>query len=319
MVDISGPATIWPSGYFGTLRTSEPGRRWLSVLAVLIIAVSYLTLSAVLSSAAMLFDYFTGRSGPWSGRSMADLQLTPAVLLAANLAPALMIPLVIIVERLFHRRSGLLHSVTGRFRWRWFLRVTIWLAPFCILYGVAGSFIFPQQGGPGPAPQWLALLIIVLLTTPLQAAGEEYLFRGFLGRVVGSWFGSAKVAVVVGTVVSSVLFMIAHGAADPWLIGYYLVFGAALAVTTWQTGGLEASIAIHALNNVVMFVAGILLTDGAGAFDRSAGTGGPSMVVAMVLVPAFGLLAVVLGRRSGLSRATTVASADVPSLEWNNA
>ena len=40
-------------------------------------------------------------------------------------------------------------------------------------------------------------LAIVLLTTPLQSAGEEYGFRGLVQRSAGSWFRSTRVALVV--------------------------------------------------------------------------------------------------------------------------
>lgn len=291
--------------YFHTLRPVQPGRWWRSLLGILIVVGGYLILSVLLSSAAMIFDILTGQSGAWRGLSISEMRLTPSLMLAINLAPALMIPLVMIFERLLYGRSGRLHSVTGRFRWPWLAKVSLWLLPGFIVYGVASRFIYPTVGGSGPAPQWIALLIIVLLTTPLQAAGEEYAVRGFLARVVGSWFGSARVALAATTILPSLVFMVAHGAGDLWLMAYYLIFGSALALTAWLTGGLEAPVAIHALNNLVMFVGSIMLTDTAGAFDRSAGTGGPFMLVPMVLIPLFGLASVLLARRYGVGRTAT--------------
>jgi membrane protease YdiL (CAAX protease family) len=286
----------------------RPGRWWRSLLAILVVVVGYLILSTLLTFAAMAFDAATGQRGSWTGVSMAEMRLTPSLLLAVNLAPALMIPVVMIFERLLYGGRGRLHSVTGRLRWNWLFKVSLWLLPPFVGYGVLSLFVFPTPSGPGPAPQWVALLIIVLLTTPLQAAGEEYAVRGFLGRVVGSWFGSARIALAVSTVLPSLVFMVAHGAGDPWLLAYYLVFGAALALTAWLTGGLEAPIAIHALNNLVMFVGSILLTDTVGAFDRSAGAGGSFMLVAMVLVPLFGLVTVLLARRYGVARTAEIGA-----------
>ena len=50
--------------------------------------------------------------------------------------------------------------------------------------------------------------VVILLTTPLQAIGEEYLFRGYLLQAVGSLFGSRWVAIVA----TATLFALAHGA-----------------------------------------------------------------------------------------------------------
>ena len=67
----------------------------------------------------------------------------------------------------------------------------------------------------------VGFIVIALLTTPLQAAGEEYLFRGFLLQSLGATRLSAPVCWVV----SGALFATAHGQFDPplfadrWLIG----------------------------------------------------------------------------------------------------
>ena len=92
-----------------------------------------------------------------------------------------------------------LHSVTGIFRWRLLGRVASIVVPLWIVYMVhRRTGAFPQaSGGTEPGSftgESVALLIIMLLTTPLQAAGEEYGARGLimraagiLGRVTGAW------------------------------------------------------------------------------------------------------------------------------------
>ena len=44
--------------------------------------------------------------------------------------------------------------------------------------------------------------MIVVLTTPFQAAGEEYGARGLITRGAGSWFASPRAALLVGTLLS---------------------------------------------------------------------------------------------------------------------
>lgn len=82
---------------------------------------------------------------------------------------------------------------------------------------------------------------------------------------------------------SSVVFAIVHGAADPWLLGYYAFFGLCAAAMAVISRGLEASIAFHVANNALTAILNALLACG-GAFvlDRSVGAGGAHL---LILVP----------------------------------
>ena len=55
---------------------------------------------------------------------------------------------------------------------------------------------------------------------------------------------------VVTTVVSAVLFGLAHGSPDPWVLLSIATLAVAACLANWRTGGLEAGIAMHAVNNV---------------------------------------------------------------------
>ena len=56
-------------------------------------------------------------------------------------------------------------------------------------------------------------LLVIVLLTPLQAAGEEYAFRGYLTQAFGGLFRQAGSAAAV--VVPALLFALAHGAQSP--------------------------------------------------------------------------------------------------------
>lgn len=286
--------------YFHTLRPIR-GRGWRSALGVVVVIFGYLILSGLFSMIAMTVDMVTGTGNDWRSGAFGQMRLTPSLLLAATVAPALMIPLVAIFERIIYGRSGLLHSVAGRLRRRWLAICAAVLVPLIGVYMVVFSLLMPQPGGPGPAAAWPVMLAITLLLVPLQSAGEEYAVRGFLARIVGSWFSSAKVALAAGIVLPSLIFMVAHGASDPWLWVYYFTFGATMGLVAWQTGGLEAPILLHAVNNVVAFTMTIILTDTAGALDRSAGVGGPFMLIQIAALALFGLLVIAIGRRRGIA------------------
>ncbi|OQX15077.1 MAG: hypothetical protein BWK73_07805 [Thiothrix lacustris] len=102
------------------------------------------------------------------------------------------------------------------------------------------------------ATQFLTFLPIALVVTPLQAAAEEVLFRGYVMQGVGLWARGAVMPVLV----SSLLFMVAHlgnpeVGADAYLIPLlYLAMGLFLALITVKSNSLELAIGVHAANNL---------------------------------------------------------------------
>jgi membrane protease YdiL (CAAX protease family) len=49
---------------------------------------------------------------------------------------------------------------------------------------------------------------------------------------------------------TAVVFALFHGVQNPWLFGSRLVFGLLAGILVWRTGGLEAAVAIHVINNL---------------------------------------------------------------------
>ena len=81
------------------------------------------------------------------------------------------------------------------------------------------------------------------------------------------------------------MFTLAHGAGDPWLIGFYFAFAVVLSLITWRTGGLELAVLLHAANNLVAFGGLVLLQqDTSTVLDRSAGSAGPSVLLPAVIL-----------------------------------
>ena len=89
-------------------------------------------------------------------------------------------------------------------------------------------------------------------TVPLQAAAEEYVFRGWFFQAFGARLRSPW----PGAVVSALLFAGAHGYGQ--LAGFVdlVLFALVLTWLTAPTGGLEAAIAYHVVNNLVVFLLG---------------------------------------------------------------
>lgn len=264
------------STYAHSLRTST-ARWWKPVVGILGGVVLFLIASLALGAGAILLDTLV------LGRPFDAQSLTPTMYTATLLSLVLLIPITLLMQRGVHgQRFGHLLSVDAGMRWGWLGSSSLVLLLFFALYMVAFQGLVPATGSR--SEQWILYLLIAVLLMPFQAAAEEIFFRGYVQRAVGSWFSGEDAAFVVGTIVSALLFMAAHMAADPWLLAYYFTFGVTLSILARYTGGLEASIAIHAVNNVVAGAIGAWTTDPDRMFDRSVGVGGPFMLVQIVAI-----------------------------------
>jgi membrane protease YdiL (CAAX protease family) len=147
-------------------------------------------------------------------------------------------------------------------RWRFFF-VCLMLAVVALVAQILVGFLIPSgsEAGQGGHLNDFTLgtalsALVVLLTTPLQATGEEYLFRGYLLMAFGSLFRNRWVAIVV----TATLFALAHGVQNFPLFFDRFAFGLIAGWLVTKTGGLEAGIALHILNNFLAF--GIALAYG---------------------------------------------------------
>jgi uncharacterized protein len=196
-------------------------------------------------------------------------------------------------------RPRFLSSVAGGIRWKWLLRCVAVILPLWALYAGLAALAGPSTSPP--PDQWAVLLVIVLLMTPLQAAGEEYLFRGWIMQNVGAWFAQPMVGLAVSLIVSAVAFSTAHLSPDPWILGTIACLGLAAGIATWRTGGLEAAIAIHAVNNVLSFFVVMIFGGWSEAFVRPQSTGTPMMLVLALAVSGIALALVLWqAKRAGI-------------------
>ncbi len=257
-------------------------RWWKPLVAVVTVALAWVVLSIVLVLPFLFADLSTGAL-TFDELASGKMPATPLFFLANNLTIIAFIPLAILAHRIVFRQPvGYLCSIEGRLRWRLLGRFLLAVLPVFVVMLLVG---FVVDGWP--VLTWdahsLPMILIVLLTTPLQCAGEEFAMRGLLPRAVGSYFGNRAVGWVAATVVSSIVFMFLHGAGDPWLNVFYLSFAVVSSVLVWRTGGLEASIAMHVVNNMI----GLLFLpfqDMSGLFDREAGVGSPADLIQVVFL-----------------------------------
>ena len=295
-----------------------PGWRWWRPALGLLLGVSVVVVASVgVILAALAARVATGGSVDLGGSGQADAldPGTPLGLLANNLVLATLIPAAVLAVLVVHRQPvGLLASVVGRVRWR----VLLLLVPLALVLVGAGlgvSLLVPGGGDAtsthAPAAGTLVgLLLVILLTTPLQSAGEEVGFRGYLNQAVSSWSARPTTGIVAGGGVSSVAFALAHGVQDGPLFLDRLSFGAIAAWLVWRTGGLEASVALHAANNLVSLA--LAAVTGQLSDTLSASTlGWPYAVLDVATMLAYAALVHVLADRWQLAttRALSVPAA----------
>lgn len=79
------------------------------------------------------------------------------------------------------------------------------------------------------ATTWV-LLTISVLTSPLQSAGEELIFRSAMMPAIASWVRAKRPAMALAIAVSSILFALVHVSGDPWMFAYLTVVGLSTAL-----------------------------------------------------------------------------------------
>lgn len=227
--------------------------------------------------------------------------VVPSGLFFLNLSLAAAIPVAWFVVRVVHGlRPRWLSSVVPRLRWRW-MGVCFGLSVLALLATVLVSSVVPQQGtGLAGEPNAFTsttrdFLLVVVLLTPLQAAGEEYAFRGYLTQAFGGLFRSRVPAVLV----PAFLFALAHGAQDPPIFVDRLAFGIVAGILVIATGGLEAAIAMHVLNNWLAFGLALAYGDMSSALNPTGGTWW-SLPVTLTQSLVYLVLAVLVARRLGV-------------------
>lgn len=245
----------------------------------LAIYVAFLVFAMVVVGIALFRDPerldSLARLGQSGGVDMGD-PLMVAILLGTI---ALMLPAYILASLIVNgRRLGLVSSAAGRLRWRWMLlcgALAVGVSAVLTTVGflLPGGMEEPVAGGP--APTWPITAVVVLLLVPVQAAAEEYIFRGYLMQAIGRWLRHPAFAILLPVP----LFVLGHGYDVLGQIGVGL-FAVAAGWLTWRTGGLEAAIALHVVNNLTAF----LLSLASGSSPTESTTGIVSFLWSFLLI-----------------------------------
>ena len=288
-----------PVPYHQLLR--GPRWRWWRPLVSLLLVVGLLVVALVVvfGGSDLLDPVLPDR---WVGT--LDDEWSPISNVGLDLGLAALIPVSgLAVAIAHHARPRWVSSVVGGIRWSWLGRCLLACLPVWVLYLGLGFLLDPVE--PGRPDHWVLLLVMAVVLTPFQAAGEEYLFRGWLVQNVGGYFARPLAGLVVSTVASAALFAAAHGSADPWILLSIATLAVAACLANWRTGGLEAGIAMHVVNNVGVGVVTITYGGYTDSFIDGSTAGSPADFLPGVVVHALAVALILWqGRRSGVRRVT---------------
>ena len=240
-----------------------------------------------------------------NGRTFTDYAASasaydlPEGLAATHLALSCLLVIAWLIYRFLHGR-GVQWLVSVQPGWRVrYMVVCLGVAVVALNAALWASFVLGMPTFGPPQAGWVGFLVVLLITSPLQAVAEEVFFRGYLLQSIGSASGRAW----VGIVASSLLFAFFHGSQSPALFAHRFVFGMLAGWLVLRTGGLEAGIAAHVVNNLFAF-GYALFTGGVAATKAISEITWAKAAFDIAGFAVFAFVAVWLGRRFNLATTT---------------
>jgi membrane protease YdiL (CAAX protease family) len=285
---IPAAPAVAPALRFPRLLRALPGYRWWKPLVALVLAVVlWVVFQVGVGGAGVIIELVRG--GIRTDTSQHLTKDVTAFLTIDTANPlsiifglggvATLLPAVLLAYRMVGLRPlGVLRSVAFRLRWRW---MALCLVPALVLtliatgVGIIGSG--PLASPTVPLGDFLLRAALIIVLTPIQAAAEEFAFRGLLMQMFGSWIRWARLVVPLAAVV----FAAAHTQYFGWATADVFVFALVAGYVTWRTGGIEAGIALHTANNTIAFL--ILASSVTGGTQNTGGTGDPISLLISVL------------------------------------
>ena len=291
-------------------RVGRPGW-WRSVVGSILLLVLTFVLIPALIGLGFIVVLMAGGSSFEDATATADVtaEVTPLGLAMLNVILGAAIPATWFIAWLLHRlKPRWLSSIAPRLRWRYLL-ACLPLSVVALLASLAVAAFLPIPEGQAPVggvneftQRTRDFLIVIALLTPFQAAGEEYVFRGYLTQAFGSLLPWRRVSLALAVLAPAFIFALFHGLSQdlPVFIDR-LAFGIVAGILVIRTGGLEAAIAMHVLNNFFAFGLALAFGDMTEALTASAGGSWWSLPSTITQSVAYLLLALWVGRAMGMA------------------
>ena len=273
------PAARTRTYFYHRLARTDPHHRWWMPL------VEGLILFGIFMVLSILFGIVLALAFPETLTEdvLAANQLDPVVYFMLFASVALLLPSALLARLVLGPRPlGLIFSVTGRIRWKWLLLCFLVAVGVYAVVNLAGIGLDLATGGTPTsvqlAPGFGWLLATTLIVVPLQCTAEEVVFRGYLTQMVGRWLKHPAWAILLPVP----LFVAGH-VYDVWGLLSVAIMAVSMGIVTWRTGGLEAGIALHAVNNMTVSLFAML-----GLVDMNDTSGAPTdLVTELILNGAF--------------------------------
>lgn len=288
-----------PLEYHRLLRGVANYRWWRPLVAAILSMVYYITFSVLYT--IPFFPYLMGQdlinlqTGEMDAGALVDTQ-RPLLLLLSLGSVVMMLPAVMLGMLSVGLGAGKrLWSVALRIRWRWIGRTVLPAIVALIVMnglGILFQVLFDPSGGDlaTEAPQidvaaamWSALIVLIIV--PLQCTAEEVVFRGMFIQTLGAWLGGVRGSSgiarfmrtpVLPIVVPAIAFGFAH-IYDIWGWMSVVVMALVAGWLAWRTGGLEAAISLHVVNNLVAF--SFMVVGFGGSTQQTSETGGAASAI----------------------------------------
>lgn len=294
-----------PLDYHRLTRTYATYRWWKPVMVGLIALGLYIgasIITTIIFMVAVIDDPALNQKFNEMALSPDTIDMSdPGIFAFTMISLILLLPTILIATRIMNvQKVGTLTSVTGKMRWGWLgkcmlVALSILTLSLALSFGVDTASGIPFEPDFAAPNMWL-LLILTLLLVPFQATAEEYIFRGYLMQLLGSWLRHPAFAILIPVP----FFMAGHmydiyGQLD---VGFFAIAAGWLA---WRTGGLEAAIALHVVNNSVIFALGAI-----GLVDVSSSESNlPSLIASIITTLIFVAVVVWLANKNNIERRST--------------
>ena len=262
-------------------RVGRPGI-WRSLVGSVLVLVLVFALLPLVAGAIVFVALLAAGNSTEEATSVLDVtaEVTPTGLALLNIVIASAIPATWAVTWWLHRlKPRWLSSVAPRLRWR-YLFVCLVLSVVALAASVGVGLLLPLAPGESPVgevndftTQTRNFLLVILLLTPLQAAGEEYLFRGYLTQAFGSLVWAKRASQALAVLGPALIFALFHGLSQDAPVFFdRFAFGVVAGILVIRTGGLEAAIAMHVLNNFLAFGLALAFGDLTTALNATGGS-----------------------------------------------
>lgn len=227
---------------FTTYPKSFEGYKWYKPIFVGVLSVIIYIILSLLFEVIILktFNFDIAVSDVASSLSFDN-----PVGILTSLIIVLLIPSIFISSKILHERPFSSYLSIRGWSWEIFFKASALTLLVYILIMIFQIFVLGLKFNNHFT---IITFFLCLIITPFQCFAEEYLFRGFLMQAFGSWFKIPIIAIIIQTVI----FTLLHEYNVTGLICIFIT-GLVLGLIAWYSQGLEVSSAIHSINNIISF------------------------------------------------------------------